>query len=30
MEITHLPENEFKVMVLKMLTELGSTVGRTQ
>lgn len=30
MEITNLPEIEIKIMVIKLLTELGITVGRTQ
>lgn len=30
MVITNQPEKEFKVMFIKMLTEFGRTVGRTQ
>lgn len=29
-EITNLSENKFKVIVIKMLTELGIAIGRTQ
>lgn len=29
-EITNLSENKFRVIVIKMLTELGIAIGRTQ